>query len=475
MEQLCSGGSMACASPGDFSDLCRDHYAPLSVFCLDDLQPLCPHCAEEDHSQHRVYLLSEAAADCKGELSASLNNLKQKITVIDKVTQNYQQVSKHNQVVADVAEEQIKKEFEQLRQMLQKEEVDRLLVLKQDKDEVLDKLKEQTKVMDEAVTSLEQRIRLTEAELDTGGFGVQFLKDYQVPNKRHCAELKKPKTSFLMNVAKHLGNLKFSVWNKMKHSALYTPVTLDPRTAGQGLNVPFPLNTAHISQEAVCVPDHPERFQACASVLAREGFSSGEHCWDIEVGHCENWIVGVASQSVPRRVQVEACPESGLWCMSLRDGQCLALTAPARALPYSASRPLKRIHVRLDWDGGILEFHNAETNTSIFTFTHPFSETVYPYFETSSNTGSLSIEPKETGISVTLDGDIVEDCITETESNGQEKNTETKKRVVKKVLIKTKPTIKPTPGKIQFCDEYHVSLFRLQKKNTDACSQIKHG
>ncbi|KAJ0033207.1 hypothetical protein NQD34_000314, partial [Periophthalmus magnuspinnatus] len=296
-------------------------------------------------------------------------------------------------------EGQIKKEFEQLHQMLQKEEEERLLLLKQDKDKKLHELQEQTKLMDEMVVSLEERIRLTEAELDaeykyssiSHGFLLLF-----VFNSRNCADLKKPKRTFLMNVAKHLGNLKFSVWDKMKNSALYSPVTLDARTAGQGLTVPFPLNTAHCSpaavgQEALCVPDHPERFQPYSSVLAREGFSSGVHCWDIEVGDCDNWTVGVASQSIPRRVPFEACPECGLLSISLRDGQYLALTTPAQTLPYNASHPLKRIHVRLNFDSGVLEFQNAEIDTNIFTFKHNFTETVYPYFETISNTGSLSI------------------------------------------------------------------------------------
>ncbi|KAK7930152.1 hypothetical protein WMY93_006547 [Mugilogobius chulae] len=475
--EVCSEGNMACASAvnGDFSELCKEHHAPLSVFCLDDLLPLCQLCADQDHSQHRVYHLSEAVSDCKGELSSSLNNVKQNISVFDKVIQNYEHVSKHNQAVADFAEEQIKKEFEQLHQMLQKEEADRLLSLKQDKDKKLKELQEQTKLMDETVVSLEQRVRLTEAELDAGGDGVQFLKDYQVPNKRQHADLKKPKTCFLLSVAKYLGNLKFSVWNKMKHNALYTPVTLDPRMAGQDLTVS--LNSVQYSpdaagQETLCVPDHPDRFQPYSSVLAREGFSSGVHCWDVEVCDCDNWTVGVASQSIQRRGEFEACPESGLWCISLRDSQYLALTTPAQTLPYSSSHPLKKIHVRLNWGNGILEFHNAETNSSIFTFKHHFTEIVYPYFETISKTGSLSIVPKETNVSVTLEGDIIEDCSTDNnEVNNSKENT--KKR--KKLVIKPKPAPKQTPSKILFCDDYHVSLFRLQRKNTDTCSQIKHG
>uniref|UniRef100_A0AAV2LIC1 B30.2/SPRY domain-containing protein n=1 Tax=Knipowitschia caucasica TaxID=637954 RepID=A0AAV2LIC1_KNICA len=440
-------------------------------------------CADEDHLQHRVYLLCEAAADCKGELSSSLNKLKQKLNIIDKVSLNNQHISKYNQAVAGLAEEQIKKDFAQLHQWLQKEEENKLHLLKQDKDKKMKELHEQMELRQEMVMSLEERIRLTEGELRTGGDGVQFLMDYKVPSKIQCADEKKPKMNFLINVAKYLGNLKFSIWHKMKQSALYSPVTLDPRTAGQNLTLPFPLITAHFSPAAKepkppCVPDHPEGFQPQSSVLSREGFSSGLHCWDIQVGNCNNWTVGVASQDIERRVQSEACPETGLWCISLRDGRLSALTTPPHALPYSSSCPLEKIHVTLDWDSGSLEFHNAGTDTRIFTFTHRFTETVYPYFETTSNTGDLSVVPREVSVSVALEGEIAEDLVSEnceivsSQTVIQGKSKKTKKRILKPGLVKTQPA--KTAQKVQLCEEYHVSLFRLQKSN-DSCNQIKHG
>ncbi|MEQ2208952.1 hypothetical protein XENOCAPTIV_020407 [Xenoophorus captivus] len=96
----------------------------------------------------------------------------------------------------------------------------------------------------------------------------------------------------LINVAKHLGNLQYAVWEKMKQIAPYTPVILDPRTAGLSVKVSSELNSFHIapgpSQRAEqhvneAAPANAERFHPHPCILAREGFNTGVHCWNIEV------------------------------------------------------------------------------------------------------------------------------------------------------------------------------------------------
>lgn len=70
-------------------------------------------------------------------------------------------------------------------------------------------------------------------------------------------------------------------------------MTLDPRTAGQSLRVSPGLNSVHITpgpsqelEQSLDVPANPERFHPYSCILAREGFDSGVHFWDIEVFIC---------------------------------------------------------------------------------------------------------------------------------------------------------------------------------------------
>lgn len=71
-----SGAEVGPSSSLESTGCCEEHKEYLSLFCLDDLEPLCKQCAADSHAYHRVYLLAEAAIDCKvGTLgfSASLS------------------------------------------------------------------------------------------------------------------------------------------------------------------------------------------------------------------------------------------------------------------------------------------------------------------------------------------------------------------------------------------------------------------
>ncbi|XP_061098804.1 zinc-binding protein A33-like [Conger conger] len=103
----------------------------------------------------------------------------------------------------------------------------------------------------------------------------------------------------LIDVAKHLGNLKYRVWEKMLGTVQYTPVTLDPNTAHAELSLSEDLTSVRRSGERQQVPDNPERFNKQCWVLGSEGFSSGRHCWDVEVGGGD-WEVGVADENFGR-------------------------------------------------------------------------------------------------------------------------------------------------------------------------------
>ncbi|XP_075771895.1 butyrophilin subfamily 1 member A1-like [Pelodiscus sinensis] len=146
---------------------------------------------------------------------------------------------------------------------------------------------------------------------------------------------------------------------------LPSTVTLDPDTANPRLILSGDGKRVRWADTEQPLPDNPERFDPVSCVLGREGFTSGRHCWEVEVGDGRDWAVGVARESVSRKGGISFSPEGGIWAVQRWGGQFQALTSPETPLPLSSPR---RIRVCLDCDLGQVTFIDAGAKAPIFTF-----------------------------------------------------------------------------------------------------------
>lgn len=189
--------------------------------------------------------------------------------------------------------------------------------------------------------------------------------------------------------------------NDYSVASLLAPVSLDPNTAYPCLSLSRNLTSVNNTGVIQKLPDNPERFDHFVFVLGSEGFTSGRHSWEVEVGENNDWVIGVVKESIPRKGKVSGGPEAGFWTIALSDGRYTAMTSPPSQLDLIGH--LEKVRVNLDYEAGEVSFSNPLDLTSIYAFSGHFTERMFPFFcpganINGSNPGPLKISPVKVAV-----------------------------------------------------------------------------
>ncbi|KAJ8261685.1 hypothetical protein GJAV_G00157170 [Gymnothorax javanicus] len=336
------------------------------------------------------------------ELKPELNVIKEKLKRFTEVEEECKKTADHIRSQAQSTERQIKGEFEKLHQFLREEEEARLAVLKEEERMKSQIMEEKIKHITRDVSILTDKITAIEKSMETEH--TSFIKSYKSIRERAQCSLQDPEllSGALIDVAKHLGNLKFRVWEKMLEMVQYTPVTLDPNTAHAYLSLSDDLTTVRHTGIMQKYPDNLERFNPCVSVLGSEGFTSGKHSWEVKVGNKTEWTVGVMKESSNRKGYMPYTPKVGYWVLALREGEDYYASGAA---DLKLERKPQSIRVQLDYDRGKVSFFNSSDMSLIYTFKDTFTERVFPFFSPdlkgNGNDKPLQICPVKVSVTVT--------------------------------------------------------------------------
>ncbi|XP_063042051.1 zinc-binding protein A33-like [Engraulis encrasicolus] len=342
--------------------LCSLHSEKLKLFCLEDQEAMCVVCRDsKKHKNHNFSPIDEAALEYKEELKIKLQPLQGELKKLEEVKLICDQTAAHIKTQVHTTESQIKEEFEKLHQFLRDEEAARISALKEEEEQKSQMMKKKIEKMSREISSLSESIRAIEEEMEADD--VTFLQNYKSTVKRAQCTLQNPEklSGALINVAKHLGNLKFRVWEKMQEIVQFTPVTLDPNTAHPRLILSEDLTSVRLGDERQQLPGNPERFDQFVCLLGSEGFNSGTHCWDVEVGDNTKWNVGVMAESLQRKGNFRSL--SGRLFVYYNDCKYTAHAPPQPRTLLTVKKKLQRIRVQLDWDRGKLSFSDPDNNT----------------------------------------------------------------------------------------------------------------
>ncbi|XP_050775706.1 zinc finger protein RFP-like isoform X2 [Gopherus flavomarginatus] len=344
-------------------DLCKVHQEPFKLFCSQDQILLCVICREsQGHCAHTVVPVEEAAQSYKGKIEAE--------------------------------RQKIMSEFEQLRLFLEAQE--RLLLAWL---EELDK--ETVKMQDENVTKLSEEIShlsdlISEIEKKCQQPTSEFLQDIKSTwsrcEKRFQKPLVVPKDlAKRLSVSSQRNVCLQETLKKFKESLPYhlsfliskaekeVQATLDPDLANPCSVVSTDESVIHEYQHTEFL-EKQNRFYPAPCVLGSKGFTSGRCYWEVEVGNKNQWVLGIAKQSVIDQGVISRTPGEGIWALEHTTNKYWALTSPKSSLNL-LSGPSK-IGVYLDYEGEKVTFYEVTFSgrEPIFTFTASFTGKIIPFF-----------------------------------------------------------------------------------------------
>ncbi|XP_029110606.1 E3 ubiquitin-protein ligase TRIM39-like [Scleropages formosus] len=291
------------------------------------------------------------------ELKAVLNPIKEHVKKLTEARKEYDETISHIKIQARDTEKQIKEEYERIYQFLRDEERSRLIALRKEEEENTRRVMEMMDNISKHISTLSGKIESTERRLMRDD--ITFLKTYKDTKERLDFKLQDPEllSGVPIDANKHLEPLKLRVKKIMEHILSLPDLT----TA---------LNTGDEQQPS----DNTETPGHLGFVLASEGFTSGKHSWEVEVGDSPSWAVGVLEEPINKERKITFRPDSGFWALMLKNGEY-----QAGYTRLEVKKKPEKIGVELDYDNRQVSFFNSTDKSCIISLENKCSEKLFPF------------------------------------------------------------------------------------------------
>ncbi|XP_060883780.1 E3 ubiquitin-protein ligase TRIM65 isoform X2 [Labrus mixtus] len=156
-------------------------------------------------------------------------------------------------------------------------------------------------------------------------------------------------------------------------------LTFDPRTANGHLCLSMENRRAeHLTSGPRPVPGNAARFDHTWQVLCFQGFTRGQHYWELEVS--KPWAyLGVTYETIPRKEKGKRCMvgmNELSWSLQLDEHQLSAWHNGRREILASHSQH-SRIGMLLDYEAGTLTYY-GDGQTRLHAFHCAFTQELFP-------------------------------------------------------------------------------------------------
>ncbi|XP_008396338.1 tripartite motif-containing protein 35-like [Poecilia reticulata] len=256
-------------------EICLLHGEKLKLFCQDDQQSICVICRDsKTHTKHKCVPINEAAKEYRIKIQINVSSLKTKQGVFEKQKTNWENMATLIKLQAQQTEKTIRGEFQKLYHFLRKEEAGRIDACRREAKLKSDAMNVRIINLTAEISELKEKIKTMEDQIRAED--LSFILCAKSTLERSLCKLQEPKTpeGCLIDVGQHVGNLQFSILQKMAGIVTYTPVFLDPNTCDSSLTVSENLTSSTKSDKNHPSYSNPERMSG-RNLLGYQGFNSG--------------------------------------------------------------------------------------------------------------------------------------------------------------------------------------------------------
>ncbi|XP_008071704.1 E3 ubiquitin-protein ligase TRIM38 [Carlito syrichta] len=359
---------------------CEEHGEQLHLFCEDEGQLICWRCERTpQHKGHTTGLVEDVCQGYKEKLQKAMTKLKQlEEECMEQMMFTTMHTTEWKEKI-QIQRQKIQSDFKNLQSFLQEEEKSYLWRLEKEEEQVLRKLRDRETTL--VQKSQELKSHILELEKKCQGSAQKLLQNVNDTLSRSWAvKLEVPEPFALeLHTMCSVSELYFDVKKMLRNYQV--SVTLDPETAHHELVLSEDRRQVTRGYPQGNLDPSSRRFNAFHCVLGCEGFTSGRHYFEVDVGEGTGWVLGVCLETVQRGSDMKQEPQSGFWTLGLcKNRGYIALTSPSTSLHLS-EQPLV-VGVFLDYEAGIVSFYNMTTGFHIFTFPKAsFSDILRPYFQ----------------------------------------------------------------------------------------------